>query len=138
MRLENEDTLDVTVYAFKSAKTSIKEAEVLKIVDGFWDEFKALAGTTKGRVLSIVEKDDDHWPTIEEYRKMDLKEKHIFHPRFKGRCIRLLNCIKGRMEGNFRYRYFPAVNYIGSGRIVVWWRFKKPKKKELDGAIGSK
>lgn len=131
MRLE-PDEIDIP--------TEDAVADARKFVDGFWDGLRKLVGTGKGKVIDITNPEDDPWPSTVEIRSMSQGEKVSLKGRVRHRfkCVR--QEIERRAHGNFRYNYNLQVDYIGNGRIVVWWKFvgKKYKyRKEKSGGEAS-
>lgn len=132
MKLEN-DIIEIAPFVTKKGSPAgIRRIEAQKIVESIYDSFKKLAGTTQGRVFSLVEPQDAPglWITLQEYRTLDRFQRQKFWNFCRARISNVITALKNKMDGGFKYRYFPAANYIGDGKVVVWWKFQKAKSKK--------
>lgn len=141
MKLEPE-IMDVQVGGRWSGQPNAKRVEAEQIVSKIFDDFKKLMGTLKGRVLDIKEEGDPiRWPNLEEYRALSSSEKTKYIRVYKYKVRYIFDAINSRNTGPEKYKYYPTVNYVGDGKVILWWRYRKAvrgKNKKIFNEIGSK
>lgn len=132
-----EDSV-VELSQYKNVRAgSLRQEEANKFVESIYEDLKKLAGTKKGKIIDIQEPGDEPWPTADQFRSMDVVSKIKITKRVVLRTRLFKIAMKRKTHPGFKYT--PANNYIGGGKVVFWWRFKRSKSKiKSNGTTGSK
>lgn len=120
MKMENE-IVDLNKFFVPRQN---KQGEANGFVDAIFDEFRNLAGTQKGRVVLIAGPLEEGWPSIEDFKKMDKEKKYPTIIRVRNKMQYVIKALRSKIN----YRYEPKATYIGDGKVILWWKYKKQKK----------
>lgn len=134
MKIEN--TVEISQYKMGGRVSGLKRVEADKFVDSVYDELKKLAGTKQGKIIDIQELGDEPWPSVDQYKVMDKESKSKISKRvmYKMRFFKL--AVNRKMPHGFKFR--PSNGYIGGGKVLFWWSFKRNRTVTKNGTTGSK
>ncbi len=109
----------------------IEKTQARLIAEEIWPVFKTFMGTTKGKAIDLSDRPTQEqygfngkWPSLHEFRQMDPQKRCHFMGVCKVRLRGLFNIFREKM-GDDKHKFFPTCNYMGDGRVVIWWRYSK-------------
>jgi hypothetical protein len=98
------------------------------LVKAIWPSLQKKMGTNKGEIIDIKEFPEEVWPTFEEYKAFPKfvwgqPKRNPFNQRLSRRLAGIKTALRGKTGDQRRHK--PRFDYIGDGKVCIWWKCRK-------------